>query len=231
MSLWPAWKECNMFNSDFLDSIAMLSFCSLVTIASSFAIYHRVSRPSRKRSYENVRCKYKKGEPEIIYSATSPFPNFIDTLFTQCRSSVGVLNPSPLKTWPRCPPHAVQVISILVIPMALSSCLETAPGMASKNAGHPHPLSNLVVDLYSGVPQPAHVYTPSSLCLLYSPVPGRSVPFSRRTRNCSRDKIARHSLSDFAFELSAMGIDELVLELDGVDKGADAWILRGKRWV
>nr|GMC51117.1 hypothetical protein Iba_chr01cCG3220 [Ipomoea batatas]GMD83532.1 hypothetical protein Iba_chr14aCG6000 [Ipomoea batatas]GMD93451.1 hypothetical protein Iba_chr14fCG7570 [Ipomoea batatas] len=40
--------------------------------------------------------------------------NLIETLFTQWRSSVGVLNPSPLKTWPRCPPQAVQVISVLL---------------------------------------------------------------------------------------------------------------------
>lgn len=40
--------------------------------------------------------------------------NFIETLFTQWRSSVGVLNPSPLKTWPKCPPQAAQVISVLL---------------------------------------------------------------------------------------------------------------------
>lgn len=27
--------------------------------------------------------------------------------------SLGVENPSPLNTWPKCPPHAVQVISVL----------------------------------------------------------------------------------------------------------------------
>lgn len=35
-------------------------------------------------------------------------------LLTQCRSSVGVGNPSPLNTWPRCPPQAAHVISILL---------------------------------------------------------------------------------------------------------------------
>jgi len=40
--------------------------------------------------------------------------NFIETLLTQWRSSVGVLNPSPLNTWPRCPPQAAQVISVLL---------------------------------------------------------------------------------------------------------------------
>jgi hypothetical protein len=28
---------------------------------------------------------------------------FNETLFTQCRASVGVLKPSPLNTWPKCP--------------------------------------------------------------------------------------------------------------------------------
>lgn len=36
-----------------------------------------------------------------------------------------------------------------------------APGSPSKNAGQPQPESNLVVDLYRGVPQPAQLYTPS----------------------------------------------------------------------
>jgi len=37
-----------------------------------------------------------------------------------------------------------------------------APGRPSKKAGQPHPELNLVVDLYSGVPQPAQAYVPSS---------------------------------------------------------------------
>lgn len=40
--------------------------------------------------------------------------NLIETLLTQWRSSVGVLNPSPLNTWPKWPPHAAQVISVLL---------------------------------------------------------------------------------------------------------------------
>lgn len=47
-----------------------------------------------------------------------------------------------------------------------------APGSPSKNAGQPQPESNLLSDLYRGVPQPAQLYTPSALNLLYSPVPG-----------------------------------------------------------
>ena len=35
-------------------------------------------------------------------------------LLTQWRSSVGVLKPSPLNTWPKCPPQAAQVISVLL---------------------------------------------------------------------------------------------------------------------
>lgn len=70
--------------------------------------------------------------------------------FTQCRSSavcehivsiiakidversisLGVSNPSPLKTCPRCPPQAAQVISVRVMNSDLSSCLFTAPGIA-----------------------------------------------------------------------------------------------------
>lgn len=84
--------------------------------------------------------------------------NFIETLFTQWRSSVGVLKPSPLNTWPRCPPQAVHVISTLLPSGSGVRCI--APGSPSKKAGQPQPESNLVVDLYRGVPQPAQLYTP-----------------------------------------------------------------------
>ncbi|KAJ0917450.1 hypothetical protein HanRHA438_Chr05g0206091 [Helianthus annuus] len=40
--------------------------------------------------------------------------NLMEILLTQCLSSVGVLKPSPLNTWPKCPPQAVQVISVLL---------------------------------------------------------------------------------------------------------------------
>lgn len=43
---------------------------------------------------------------------------------------LGVGNPSPLNTCPKCPPQAVQTISVRVIPKEVSSCLLTAPGMA-----------------------------------------------------------------------------------------------------
>jgi|SRR5882762_3104413 len=43
---------------------------------------------------------------------------------------LGVSNPSPLKTCPRWPPHAAQVISVLVVKKLLSSYLLIAPGIA-----------------------------------------------------------------------------------------------------
>ena len=43
---------------------------------------------------------------------------------------LGVGNPSPLNIWPKCPPHAVQVISMRCIPRVVSSCRLTAPGIA-----------------------------------------------------------------------------------------------------
>lgn len=47
-------------------------------------------------------------------AGTSAGINLIETLLTQWRSSVGVLNPSPLKTWPKWPPQAAHVISVLL---------------------------------------------------------------------------------------------------------------------
>jgi hypothetical protein len=114
--------------------------------------------------------------------------NFKLILFTQCLSSVGVLYPSPLKTCPRCPPQFEQTISVLAMPKVESVCLVTAPGILSKYAGHPQPDLNLWFAVYRGTLQAAQAYTPSSgWCLSYSPVKGASVPFSRRTRNCSGD--------------------------------------------
>jgi hypothetical protein len=53
---------------------------------------------------------------QILHSEGAEFAgaNLMETLLTQWRSSVGVLNPSPLKTWPKCPPQAVHVISVLL---------------------------------------------------------------------------------------------------------------------
>jgi hypothetical protein len=49
---------------------------------------------------------------------------------------------------PRCPPHLAHTISIRVMPCEVSSFRTTAPGRASKNAGHPHPELNLVSELH-----------------------------------------------------------------------------------
>lgn len=83
----------------------------------------------------------------------------METLLTQWRSSVGVLKPSPLNTCPKCPPQDAHVISTL-LPSG-SGVLCMAPGSPSKKAGQPQPESNLVVDLYRGVPQPTQLYAPS----------------------------------------------------------------------
>lgn len=61
-----------------------------------------------------------------------------------------------------------------------------------KLPGHPHFESNFAEDLYNGTPQPAHMYMPALKCLLYSPVPGASVPFCLRILNCSGLSRALH---------------------------------------
>jgi hypothetical protein len=81
--------------------------------------------------------------------------NFKLTLFTQCRSSVGVLYPSPLNTWPRWPPQFAHTISVRRMPNAPSTRRSTAPGMLSKYAGQPQPDENLCLAVYSGAAHPA----------------------------------------------------------------------------
>lgn len=66
----------------------------------------------------------------------------------------------------------MQILIIQKKGTARCTVLLIAPGSPSKKAGQPHPELNFVVDLYSGVPHPAHSYMPLSKCLSYSPVPG-----------------------------------------------------------
>ena len=65
----------------------------------------------------NLYCPWQPDETKGLGDTQSPFyllagMNFKEMLLTQCLSFVGVGNPSPLKTWPKCPPHAAHVISI-----------------------------------------------------------------------------------------------------------------------
>lgn len=91
------------------------------------------------------------------FAFSSPSVNLKLTLLTQCRSSVGVLYPSPLNTCPKCPPQLLHTISVLSIPNELSVNRFTAPGTESKYAGQPQPDLNLWLALYKGASQPAQV--------------------------------------------------------------------------
>src|SRR5450631_4321288 len=114
----------------------------------------------------------------------------------QYRSPVG-RGPSG-KTCPRCPPQREQVTSTLRIPNVLSSWESTFSSAAGwKKLGQPQPESNFESDRNNSCPQAAHLYTPGVVTPSYSPVNGRSVPFSRSTRYCSGVNSLRHSSSVF----------------------------------
>ena len=104
-----------------------------------------------------LHCLHTFGLPP---SGSASSVNLREMLFTQCLSSVGVGNPSPLNTCPKCEPQLEHTISVRVIPNLLSSNLFTAPGIESKYAGHPHPDLNFCDALYNGALQAAQVYTP-----------------------------------------------------------------------
>jgi len=93
----------------------------------------------------------------VLSTTLSSGENFMLTLLTQCRSSVGVGYPSPLKTWPKWPPQFEHTISVLSMPNVRSVCRVTAPGILSKYAGHPQPDLNLWEALYRGASQAAQV--------------------------------------------------------------------------
>src|SRR4051794_24473134 len=98
----------------------------------------------------------------------------------QYRRPVGI-GPSS-KTCPRCPPHRLQVTSVRVMPWLLSGVSTTFSSSAGcVKLGQPQCDSNLLSEANNSAPQPAQRYMPSCFVRLYSPVHGRSVPFSRST--------------------------------------------------
>ena len=104
-------------------------------------------------SFES-RCSTPQKQPpaKIAVSVRSFFAagtNSSDTELTQWRVFRGV-KPSPVKTWPRWPPHRAQVISVRR-PSA-STVRFTAPGISSSKLGQPHPASNLSDERYNGAP-------------------------------------------------------------------------------
>ncbi len=68
----------------------------------------------------------------------------------------------------------------------------------AKNDGQPQCESNLVSLRNSSASQARHLYTPTVLVSVYSPVYGRSVPALRSTWNSAGDSCAFHSASDFS---------------------------------
>src|ERR1017187_5009669 len=98
------------------------------------------------------------------------------------------------------------------MPRVLSSWASTFPPVPGwENLGQPQPESNFESDRNNSCPQAAHLYTPGVVTPSYSPVNGRSVPFSRRTRYCSGVSSLRHSSSVFLI-ISVIGI---LARLDG----------------
>jgi len=139
--------------------------------------------------------------------------------FTQCLSSVGLENRSPLNTWPRCEPHRAQTISVRR-PSASGNSL-IAPGSPCQNAGQPHPLSNFVDESYNGAPHPLHTYVPAATSLSYFPTNGRSVDFSRNTAYSSLLNFLRQSESDWGTgsRPSVLIVDSVVALMLESDEG------------
>ena len=146
-SVWYSLVACHDKPSDTTTCIYIS--CSLAMSSTSSTNLNPNSRHGTlmKRSLRNAVHQLKTNTIEhAIGSAWGT------------KDVLGVEKPSPLNTWPKCPPHAAQVISIRLIPRVLSSCRFTAPGIAdksddirdcyfwslfglpSKKAGHPHPL-------------------------------------------------------------------------------------------
>lgn len=111
-------------------------------------------------------------------------------------------------TWPRCPPHRAQTISIRR-PSASASTPTWFPSSSEYNTlsktGHPQSLSNLDLAEKSGNLQPAQRNKPFvGRKTLYALVYRRSVPLDLKMRNFSAPSSCNHSWSDFR-TLSPLG--------------------------
>src|SRR3954451_17265577 len=106
-----------------------------------------------------------------------------------------------------------------------SSTLSSAAG--AEKAGQPHPESYFASELKSSAPQQAQWYVPVSKTWSYSPVNGRSVPFSRSTWYCSGVSSARHCSSVFLIFSTLFGLRNLEIVTNQGTLG-DAWA--GSPW-
>ena len=80
-----------------------------------------------------------------------------------------------------------------------SVCVPTAvSSIGAQKLGQPVPLSYLASASKSALPQPAQRKVPGRFSPLSGEEPGRSVPCSRSTRNCSGESRRRHSASGFS---------------------------------
>lgn len=119
----------------------------------------------------------------------------------QYRSPVG-RGPSS-KTCPRCAPQFEHSTSVRRMKRLRSSFSATLPGaMGAVKLGQPVPDSNFVPEAKRSLPQTRHVYTPASWWSQYSPLNGRSVPFSTQTRYWSG--VSRCRSSDLSIDCTKM---------------------------
>src|SRR4029078_4981061 len=70
------------------------------------------------------------------------------------------------------------------------SSLTWAGSIGLVKLGQPHPDSNLSDEANNGSPETTSTYMPCCLLLIYSPLPGNSVPFCCVTRYCSGESLA-----------------------------------------
>src|SRR4051794_33181408 len=118
-------------------------------------------------------------------------------------------------TCPRCPPHAAHMTSVRTMPNVVSVSSSTLSSVAgAEKAGQPHPESYFASELKSSAPHPAQWYVPESNTWSYSPVNGRSVPFSRSTWYCSGVSSARHCSSVFLIFCTPCRLQKLEIVTD-----------------
>lgn len=92
--------------------------------------------------------------------------------------------------------------------------------LSDQNAGHPHPLSNLVSDEYSGASHALHRNSPRSFDFVYPRLSPGSVCFSRSTAYSSGESFAFHSASLVGSEVAG---DSLVVAVAAAAADMNRW--------
>mmetsp|Transcript_4981 Transcript_4981/g.13420 ORF Transcript_4981/g.13420 Transcript_4981/m.13420 type:complete len:195 (+) Transcript_4981:1981-2565(+) len=154
MKVQDACKGLDEANSDLKKKSHQFIFCTIFFFGSQKHKQKQLSLFTRAANVTNYVTFVSGGA-----FGRSPPTNLMLTELTQWRSFVWV-KPSPVKTWPRWPPHRAHTISVRTDPKERSTLVFSAPANVLSKAGQPQPESNFAFAEYSGLSHARHAKYP-----------------------------------------------------------------------